>query len=77
MRSIKHALTERFYTWQDAVEVAKEDPEINLEGSEGEVYNPSSYEEEYKDGEAWEDVDPSAPAASGESAQEVPKGASR
>ncbi|RFU76628.1 50s ribosomal l4 [Trichoderma arundinaceum] len=47
MRAIKHALTERFYTWQDAVEVAKSDPEINLEGGEGQVYTPSAYEEGY------------------------------
>lgn len=47
MRAIKHALTERFYTWQDAVEVAKSDPEINLDGGEGQVYNPSAYEEGY------------------------------
>ncbi|UKZ60471.1 mitochondrial 54S ribosomal protein uL29m [Trichoderma atroviride] len=47
MRAIKHALTERFYTWQDAVDVAKSDPEINLSGGEGQVYNPSTYEEGY------------------------------
>ncbi|KAI9171197.1 54S ribosomal protein L4 [Paramyrothecium foliicola] len=49
MRSIKQALTERYYTWQDAVEVAASDPEINLRGGEGEVYSPSTYEEEYDD----------------------------
>jgi large subunit ribosomal protein L47 len=47
MRAIKHALTERFYTWQDAVEVAKSDPEINLQGGEGQVYTPSAYEDGY------------------------------
>ncbi|KAJ4149462.1 54S ribosomal protein L4 mitochondrial [Fusarium falciforme] len=45
-RAIKHALTERFYTWQDAVEVAANDPEINLKGAKGKVYNPSAYEDE-------------------------------
>ncbi|KAM5348072.1 hypothetical protein ACJ41O_007896 [Fusarium nematophilum] len=45
-RAIKHALTERFYTWQDAVGVAMGDPEIDLEGSEGQVYTPSAYEDE-------------------------------
>ncbi|KAH6607442.1 50S ribosomal l4 [Trichoderma cornu-damae] len=50
MRAIKHSLTERFYTWQDAVEVAKSDPEINLEGGDGRVYTPSAYEEEGYDG---------------------------
>ncbi|KAF5009471.1 hypothetical protein FDECE_4306 [Fusarium decemcellulare] len=45
-RAIKHALTERFYTWQDAVDVAMEDPEINMEGAAGQVYTPSAYEDE-------------------------------
>lgn len=45
-RAIKHALTERMYTWHDAVEVAMSDPEINLEGGEGQVYTPSAYEED-------------------------------
>ncbi|EHK22391.1 uncharacterized protein TRIVIDRAFT_149553 [Trichoderma virens Gv29-8] len=56
MRAIKHALTERFYTWQDAVEVAKSDPEINLEGGEGQVYTPSAYEEGYDDVPATEEA---------------------
>lgn len=50
-RAIKHALTERFYTWQDAVEVAANDPEINLKGAKGKVYNPSAYEEEMETAE--------------------------
>ncbi|KAG5959211.1 hypothetical protein E4U58_005067 [Claviceps cyperi] len=45
MRAIKHALTERYYTWQDAVEVAKSDPEIDLEAKDGKVYKPMVYEE--------------------------------
>ncbi|KAG6229080.1 hypothetical protein E4U34_003364 [Claviceps purpurea] len=45
MRAIKHALTERYYTWQDAVEVAKSDPEIDLEAKDGQVYKPVVYEE--------------------------------
>ncbi|KAG6067879.1 hypothetical protein E4U32_002614 [Claviceps aff. humidiphila group G2b] len=45
MRAIKHALTERYYTWQDAVEVAKSDPEIDLEAKDGTVYKPKVYEE--------------------------------
>lgn len=57
MRAIKHALTERFYTWQDAVEVARSDPEINLEGGEGQVYTPSAYEEGYDDVTAMEEAD--------------------
>lgn len=43
MRNIKHALTERYYTWQDAVMVAEQDPEINLEGGKGNIYNPVEY----------------------------------
>lgn len=49
LRSIKHALTERFYVWEDAVNVAKDDPEINMDGSEGEAYNPGAYEDEPTD----------------------------
>lgn len=46
MKSIKHALTERYYTWEDAVDVAREDPEINMDGAEGEAYNPGTFEED-------------------------------
>ena len=36
MRRIKHTLTERYYAWQDAAELAKSDPEIDLTpGHEG------------------------------------------
>jgi large subunit ribosomal protein L47 len=42
MRSIKHVLTERQYAWEDAVELAQQDPEINMSG-EGPVFTPSSY----------------------------------
>ena len=59
MKAIKHALTERFYTWQDAVDVARSDPEINLEGAEGQVYTPLAYEDEEIDtAEAWKEADP-------------------
>lgn len=46
MKSIKFALTERFYVWEDAVNVARDDPEINMDGGEGEAYNPSAYEDD-------------------------------
>ncbi|KEY71454.1 hypothetical protein S7711_03521 [Stachybotrys chartarum IBT 7711] len=46
MRAIKHTLTERYYTWQDAVEVAAKDPEINLQGGPDEVYKPDQYEDD-------------------------------
>ncbi|KAH8681419.1 mitochondrial 39-S ribosomal protein L47 (MRP-L47)-domain-containing protein [Xylariales sp. PMI_506] len=42
MKSIKHALTERFYTWEDARTLAETDPEVDLSG-EGRAYNPQSY----------------------------------
>jgi large subunit ribosomal protein L47 len=48
MKSIRHVLTERYYLWEDAVELAKEDPEINLSG-QGQVYTPQEFlvEEEH------------------------------
>jgi large subunit ribosomal protein L47 len=38
-------LTERYYSWRDAENIAKVDPEINLSG-EGPIYIPSDYVEE-------------------------------
>lgn len=45
MTSIRHVLTERFYTWEDAVELAKKDPEINLAAGEdgGSSFTPGAY----------------------------------
>lgn len=45
MRAIRHVLTERFYTWEDAVELAKTDPEINLAGT-GSAYTPGAFLED-------------------------------
>lgn len=42
MKSIRHVLTERYYLWEDAVALAKEDPEINLSGI-GQVYTPQEF----------------------------------
>ncbi|KYK59427.1 50S ribosomal protein L4 [Drechmeria coniospora] len=53
MRAIKHALTERYYTWQDAVDVAKSDIEIDLESQDGQAYKPSAYEDEPETSDAW------------------------
>ncbi|KAK8931969.1 hypothetical protein H634G_04470 [Metarhizium anisopliae BRIP 53293] len=53
MRAIKHALTERYYTWQDAVDVAMSDPEIDMHAEDGQVYKPSAYEEEVAVEDAW------------------------
>ena len=39
MRAIKHTLTERYYAWQEAVELAKIDPEVDLTGN-GPAYTP-------------------------------------
>lgn len=57
MQSIKHALTERHYTWEDAVNVAKDDPEI-VSTEDGLVYQPSAYEDEDVDLEdGWQEVE--------------------
>jgi large subunit ribosomal protein L47 len=40
-RSIKHVLTERYYTWEEARQLAEEDPEIDLSGN-GPVYTPAA-----------------------------------
>lgn len=45
MKAIKHALTERFYLWEDARQLAETDPEINLNDYKH-PYTPSSYMEE-------------------------------
>lgn len=39
--AIKHALTERFYAWEDAVQLAKEDPEIEFTKDGGVSYTPT------------------------------------
>lgn len=44
-RAIKQVLTERFYSWRDAEEVAKNDPEISLDG-DGPIYVPQAFEED-------------------------------
>lgn len=38
--AIKHALTERFYAWEDAVQLAKEDPEIEFTKDGGVSFTP-------------------------------------
>lgn len=37
MRSIKHTLTERWYAWEEARKVARNDPEVNLDAAERDV----------------------------------------
>ncbi|CAK7231930.1 54S ribosomal protein L4 mitochondrial [Sporothrix bragantina] len=45
MARIKHVLTERFYAWEDAVDLAQTDPEIDLSGN-GPAFRPAAYLEE-------------------------------
>lgn len=63
MRAIKHALTERYYSWRDAEVIAQSDPELNLTGK-GPVYTPSFVEEEdvFEEEEVPEEVPEEAPA---------------
>lgn len=51
MKSIKHVLTERFYLWEDAYELAKNDPEINLSG-QGDVYVPIEDQQYFEEEDA-------------------------
>ncbi|KUJ10237.1 54S ribosomal protein L4, mitochondrial [Mollisia scopiformis] len=44
-RAIKQVLTERYYSWRDAENVAKSDPEINLSGK-GPIYTPTDFIED-------------------------------
>lgn len=53
MNAIKHALTERYYTWEDANVVAQSDPEIDLQAEDGQFYKPSAYEEEHEASDTW------------------------
>ncbi|KAI4603186.1 54S ribosomal protein L4 mitochondrial [Pestalotiopsis sp. 9143b] len=57
MKSIKHALTERYYTWEDARELAEQDPEVDLSNTSS-PYTPSNFFEE--------DVAAGAPAVEAE-----------
>ncbi len=45
MGAIKHVLTERYYVWEDAVDAAQDDPEIDLSGA-GPVFTPLEYLED-------------------------------
>jgi large subunit ribosomal protein L47 len=45
-RAIKQVLTERYYSWQDAETIAKNDPEVDLSGK-GPTYNPTDFIDEY------------------------------
>ncbi|KAE9363444.1 54S ribosomal protein L4, mitochondrial [Stipitochalara longipes BDJ] len=59
-RAIKQVLTERYYSWQDAEAIARNDPEVDLSGA-GPTYNPSDFVEEYvteEEGSLQTDVKP-------------------
>lgn len=59
MRAVKHVLTERFYTWEDAVKEAENDPEVNLAG-DGPAFTPRDYLEEGEIEEAAEAAEEAA-----------------
>ena len=63
MRNIKHCLTERFYAWEDAVELAKKDPEVDLSGN-GPAFTPTEFLEE-------EAAAPAEPVGNAEAADAV------
>lgn len=44
-RGIKQALTERFYSWEDARKLAANDPEVDL-SEKGPAYVPENFVEE-------------------------------
>ena len=56
MKSIKHVLTERYYLWEDAHDLARNDKEINLQGEDA-VYSPT------EDGDIFEDDVPAGSEA--------------
>jgi large subunit ribosomal protein L47 len=51
MKRIRHVLTERYYSWEDARKLAETDPEINLVGGgkNGPVFTPSEFMIEEED----------------------------
>ncbi|KAI5868660.1 MRP-L47-domain-containing protein [Durotheca rogersii] len=79
MQSIKHALTERFYLWEDARRLAETDPEIDLNSTDR-PYNPSTYVDEVaattEGSEAAQDGRESLPGPE-EGPEEGPEGGSK
>lgn len=66
MKSIKHALTERYYVWEDARKLAETDPEIDLANT-NRPYTPSSYfDEDVKEAEPVEEQKEAQQEASSE-----------
>lgn len=54
MRGIKHALTERFYSWEDARELAYDDEQIDMSQPYDFQWAPEHFDEEVQQREAEE-----------------------
>lgn len=63
--AIKHALTERFYAWEDARKLAEQDPEVDLSGA-GPAYTPGGAHLESEEA-VWEEESQEKSAAGGRS----------
>lgn len=53
MRAIKQVLTERYYSWEEARKIARNDVEVDLSG-DGAAYTPSHFEEDILEEQALE-----------------------
>jgi large subunit ribosomal protein L47 len=62
MRGIKQVLTERYYSWRDAEEIAKSDPEINLSG-DGPLFTPADLQDDVVIGDEAQAAQPESEAA--------------
>ncbi|KAF2835241.1 MRP-L47-domain-containing protein [Patellaria atrata CBS 101060] len=60
-KAIKHALTERWYAWEDARKLARNDEEIDLFATEGNAYNPKVMEDGVEVTESERPVGPLGP----------------
>ncbi|MCJ1370600.1 54S ribosomal protein L4 mitochondrial [Loxospora ochrophaea] len=75
-RAIKHALTERYYAWEDARQVARKDREVNLNPKPGEpAYTPEVFDEEFFEEEQADKQKVSVGQGRGEQAKEAVAGA--
>ncbi|KAI1155173.1 mitochondrial 39-S ribosomal protein L47 (MRP-L47)-domain-containing protein [Nemania diffusa] len=72
MRSIKHALTERWYLWEDARKLAETDPEIDLSNVRT-PFVPKDYLEEHEIAHEGDSQDQSAEQASSGFMAEEPR----
>jgi large subunit ribosomal protein L47 len=58
MTSIRHALTERWYLWEDARRLAESDPEIDLSNISKPFMPMSYFEDEHSNGQPEELTQP-------------------